>query len=225
MRCGRQPMDGEKKRAADFKASADETKRRLEAALREQRALVRRLGEAEAAGGGGAAAAAAANAAAAAARDAARRGEAEEEFWGEEAGRRFAAQQEELVALRERVAAQEEELERAASSAPTAATSAARYEAKISQLTAALSASEARLACGTPHPGGSGADGWPGGDAGVEAAVAEVAALRGRVAGLEGELAAARRGGGGDGRRSADAGVAEALRRELTRYQGWSRRL
>lgn len=98
-------MHREKRRAADFKAAADEARKRLEAALKEQRALARKLGAAESAYGAG-------NCAAAAAARSARQGPAAEEYWSEEAGRRFAVQQEELVALREKVAAQQVELER-----------------------------------------------------------------------------------------------------------------
>jgi hypothetical protein len=62
----------------------------MEAAQREQRALVRKLGETERSLGGSTAA-----------RTAARNAATEQEFWSQEAGRRFAVQQEELVALRE----------------------------------------------------------------------------------------------------------------------------
>jgi hypothetical protein len=82
----------ERKRSAECRAASEDYRRRWEAALREQRALVKRLGQAERSAGGGSSQAA---------RAAARKAATEEEYWGEEAGRRFAAQQEELVALRE----------------------------------------------------------------------------------------------------------------------------
>lgn len=78
----------EKKRCSDFRNASDEYKRRLEAALKEQRTLVRRVGEAERAGGGQA-------------HRLALRTKLEDDLWSEEAGRRFAQQQEELVTLRE----------------------------------------------------------------------------------------------------------------------------
>jgi hypothetical protein len=89
----------EKKRANDFRTSSESYRRKYEAALKEQRALVKKLGEAERNLGGSTAA-----------RQAARKAAAEEEFWSEEAGRRFAVQQEELVALREQNAMMQEHL-------------------------------------------------------------------------------------------------------------------
>jgi hypothetical protein len=102
----------EKKRGADARAAAVDARARLEAALKEQRALARRLGLAEAAGGGRPRTASATVAGAGRpSSPAATAGRVEEEFWSEEAGRRFAAQQEELVALRERVAGLQAELD------------------------------------------------------------------------------------------------------------------
>ena len=89
----------EKKRANEFRTSAESYRRKYEAALREQRALVKKLGEAERTLGGSTAA-----------RQAARKAAAEEEFWSEEAGRRFAVQQEELVSLREQNTMLQEQL-------------------------------------------------------------------------------------------------------------------
>lgn len=108
----------EKKRANEFRAAAEENKRRLEAALREQRALVRKLGEAERSLGGSAAA-----------RTAARNTAAEHEYWSEEAGRRFAVQQEELLNLREQLQHLQQHL-----AAAVPAESVARYDATIRDL-------------------------------------------------------------------------------------------
>jgi hypothetical protein len=119
----------EKKRANDFRASAEEHRRRLEAALREQRSLVRKLGEAERSLGGSEAA-----------RSAARKAAAEQEYWSEEAGRRFAVQQEELVALREQNAALQQHM-----AAAVPADTAARYEASIKELQQLVRFYEQRL--------------------------------------------------------------------------------
>jgi hypothetical protein len=112
-RCAR-----ERRRASDCRAAAEDARRRLEGALREQRALVRRLGLAEAAAGGKLTSSAAPGASTTARQGGAASGGGggsgsaaeEEEYWSEEAGRRFAAQQEELVELRERVAGLQAEL-------------------------------------------------------------------------------------------------------------------
>lgn len=78
----------EKKRSSDFKALADTHKQRLDALLRDQRTLVKRVGELE--------------------RTQVVRKRPEDDFWSEEAGRRFVAQQEELVAMKEKYAALKE---------------------------------------------------------------------------------------------------------------------
>jgi hypothetical protein len=101
----------------------------LEAALREQRSLVRKLGEAERSLGGSTAA-----------RSAARKAAAEQEYWSEEAGRRFAMQQEELVALREQNAALQQHM-----AAAVSAETAARYEASIKELQQLVRFYEQRL--------------------------------------------------------------------------------
>ncbi|WIA13452.1 hypothetical protein OEZ85_007032 [Tetradesmus obliquus] len=119
----------EKKRSSDYRAAAEEHRRRLEAALREQRSLVRKLGEAERSLGGSAAA-----------RSAARKAAAEQEYWSEEAGRRFAVQQEELVALREQNAALQQHM-----AAAVPADTAARYEASIKELQQLVHFYEQRL--------------------------------------------------------------------------------
>jgi hypothetical protein len=90
----------------------------MEAALKEQRQLVRKLGETERSMGGSTAA-----------RTAARKASAEQEYWSEEAGRRFAAQQDELVALRE---ANEQLQQHLAAAVP--AETAARYDSTIKEL-------------------------------------------------------------------------------------------
>lgn len=94
----------EKKRAADARTEASERQQQLETAVRDQRTLVRRLGEAQARTGSGYGTAGAHSSG----RE--RRGD-EVQLWSEEAGRRFAAQQEELVELRDRVAELTEALE------------------------------------------------------------------------------------------------------------------
>jgi hypothetical protein len=119
----------EKKRANDYRAAAEEHRRRLEAALREQRSLVRKLGEAERSLGGSAAA-----------RSSARKAAAEQEYWSEEAGRRFAVQQEELVALREQNVALQQHM-----AAAVPADTAARYEASIKELQQLVHFYEQRL--------------------------------------------------------------------------------
>jgi hypothetical protein len=119
----------EKKRANDYRASAEEQRRRLEAALREQRSLVRKLGKAERSLGGSAAA-----------RSAARKAAAEQEYWSEEAGRRFATQQDELVALREQNAVLQQHM-----AAAVSAETAARYEASIKELQQLVRVYEQRL--------------------------------------------------------------------------------
>lgn len=120
----------ERKRAAEFRASAEDSRRRLEAALREQRQLVRKLGEAERSMGGSTAA-----------RAAARKAAAEQEYWSEEAGRRFAGQQDELVALRE---ANEHLQVQLAAAVP--AETASRYESTIKELQQMVHFYERRLA-------------------------------------------------------------------------------
>lgn len=112
------PAHRERKRAAEFRSSSEDYRRRMEAALKEQRLLVRKLGEAERSLGGSTAA-----------RAAARKAAAEEEYWSEEAGRRFAAQQEEVVALR---AAHEQLQQQLAAAVP--ADTASRYESTIKEL-------------------------------------------------------------------------------------------
>lgn len=102
----------------------------MEAALKEQRQLVRKLGEAERSLGG-----------TTAARAAARKAAAEQEFWSEEAGRRFAQQQEELVALRE---AHEQLQQQLAAAVP--ADTACRYESTIKELQQMVHFYERRLA-------------------------------------------------------------------------------
>lgn len=102
----------------------------MEAALREQRQLVRKLGEAERSLGGSTAA-----------RAAARKAAVEQEYWSEEAGRRFAAQQDELVGLRE----VNEQLQQHLASAVPAET-ASRYEASIKELQQMVHFYERRLA-------------------------------------------------------------------------------
>lgn len=92
-------LDREKKRCSELKLAADQWRKKAEGALKEQRTLVKKLGEAERASGGGATM-----------RTALKKAAAEEEFWSEEAGRRFAEQQEELVNLRERAAELEQQL-------------------------------------------------------------------------------------------------------------------
>jgi hypothetical protein len=119
----------ERKRAAEFRAAAEDYRRRMEAALKEQRQLVRKLGEAERSMGG------------TAARTAARKAAAEQEYWSEEAGRRFAAQQDELVALREAT----EQLQQQLAAAVPAAT-ASRYESTIKELQQMVHFYERRLA-------------------------------------------------------------------------------
>lgn len=119
----------EKKRATDFRAAAEENRRRLEAALKEQRALVRKLGEAERSLGGSAAA-----------RTAARKAAAEQEFWSEEAGRRFAVQQEELVTMREATQQLQEQL-----AAAVPAERAAKYESTMKELQQLVRFYEKRL--------------------------------------------------------------------------------
>lgn len=120
----------EKKRAAELRASAEDYRRRMEAALKEQRQLVRKLGAAEHSLGG-----------TTAARTAARKAAAEQEFWSEEAGRRFAAQQDELVALRDT----NEQLQHQLAAAVPADT-ASRYEATIKELQQMVHFYERRLA-------------------------------------------------------------------------------
>jgi hypothetical protein len=102
----------------------------MEAALKEQRQLVRKLGEAERSMGGSTAA-----------RTAARKASAEQEYWSEEAGRRFATQQDELVALRE---ANEQLQQHLAAAVP--AETAARYESAIKELQQMVHFYERRLA-------------------------------------------------------------------------------
>jgi hypothetical protein len=120
----------ERKRAAEYRASSEDYRRRLEAAQKEQRQLVRKLGEAERSMGGSTAA-----------RTAARKAAAEQEYWSEEAGRRFAAQQDELVALRE----ENEQLQQHLAAAVPAET-ASRYEATIKELQQMVHFYENRLA-------------------------------------------------------------------------------
>lgn len=120
----------ERKRAAELKASAEDHRRRMEAALKEQRQLVRKLGEAERSIGGSTAA-----------RTAARKASTEQEYWSEEAGRRFAAQQDELVALRE---ANEQLQQHLAAAVP--AETAARYDSTIKELQQMVHFYERRLA-------------------------------------------------------------------------------
>lgn len=123
------PYNGsERRRANDYRAAAEEHRRRLEAALREQRSLVRRLGEAERSHSG-----------ARAARLAARRAAVEEELWSEEAGRRFAEQQEELVGLREQVTVLQAQLD-----ASLPADAGENYEAAIQELQAQVTLHETR---------------------------------------------------------------------------------
>lgn len=112
-----------------MRSAAEENRRRLEAALKEQRSLVRKLGEAERSLGGSAAA-----------RSAARKAAADQEFWSEEAGRRFAVQQEELVALREQTQALAQQL-----AAAVPAETAARYEGTIKELQQLVRFYEQRL--------------------------------------------------------------------------------
>jgi hypothetical protein len=119
----------EKKRANDFRSAAEENRRRLEAALREQRALVRKIGETERSLGGSAAA-----------RSAARKAAAEQEYWSEEAGRRFAVQQEELVNLR---AANHQLQQQLAAAVPVE--TATHYESSIKELQQLVRFYEKRL--------------------------------------------------------------------------------
>ncbi|KXZ46909.1 hypothetical protein GPECTOR_39g403 [Gonium pectorale] len=100
----------ERKRSADFKAMADTYKQRLDSFLRDQRNLVKRVGELERS-------------------QALARKKPEDEFWGEEAGRRFVVQQEELVALKEENAALKDLME---SDGPLAQCKA--YEGQINEL-------------------------------------------------------------------------------------------
>lgn len=123
------PLCREKKRANDFRLAAEENRRRLEAALKEQRLLVRKLGETERSLGGSTAA-----------RKAARQAAVEQEYWSEEAGRRFAAQQEELLLLRE----QTKHLQQQVATAVPAET-ATKYEANIKELQQLVRFYEQRL--------------------------------------------------------------------------------
>lgn len=139
------PVTREKKRANDFRSAAEENRRRLEAALREQRALVRKIGEAERSLGGSAAG-----------RSAARKAAAEQEFWSEEAGRRFAVQQEELVNLR---AANQQLQQQLAAAVPVE--TAAKYESSIKELQQLVRFYEKRLtssAAAGPAMAGTGLD-------------------------------------------------------------------
>lgn len=129
----------EKKRANDFRSAAEGNRRRLEAALKEQRLLVRKLGEAERSLGGGTAA-----------RTAARKAAAEQEYWSEEAGRRFAVQQEELLCLREHTQQLQQQL-----AAAVPAETAARYENTIKELQQLVRFYEQRLVNSAPEPGSS----------------------------------------------------------------------
>lgn len=129
----------ERKRASEFRASAEDYRRRMEAALKEQRQLVRKLGDAERSMGGSTAA-----------RAAARKAAAEQEYWSEEAGRRFAAQQDELVALRE---ANEQLQQQLAAAVP--AETATRYESTIKELQQMVHFYEGRLAQANISSGGA----------------------------------------------------------------------
>ena len=71
---------------------AETYKQRLDGCMRDQRNLIKRVGELERS-------------------QALARKRPEDEFWGEEAGRRFAEQQEELVALKEENSALKELME------------------------------------------------------------------------------------------------------------------
>ncbi|GFR44254.1 hypothetical protein Agub_g5456 [Astrephomene gubernaculifera] len=112
----------EKKRSADYKSLADTHKQRLDSFLRDQRHLVKRVGELERS-------------------QAAVKRRPEEEFWGEEAGRRFVAQQEELVALKEENAALKQLME---SDGPVAQCKA--YEGQINELQNLVKFYERKLA-------------------------------------------------------------------------------
>eukprot|EP00878_Enallax_costatus_P040039 GHUV01046013.1.p1 GENE.GHUV01046013.1~~GHUV01046013.1.p1 ORF type:complete len:1080 (+),score=460.51 GHUV01046013.1:920-4159(+) len=127
----------ERKRANEFRCAAEENRRRLEGALREQRNLVRKLGEAERSLGGSMSA-----------RTAARKAAAEQEYWSEEAGRRFAVQQEELLSLRE----QHQQLQQQLAAAVPAET-AGRYEATIKELQQLVRFYEQRLMNVAPTDG------------------------------------------------------------------------
>ncbi|EFJ46513.1 hypothetical protein VOLCADRAFT_118102 [Volvox carteri f. nagariensis] len=100
----------EKKKSAEFKTLADTYKQRLDRFLRDQRNLVKRVGELERS-------------------QAVSRKRPEDDYWGEEAGRRFVAQQEELVALKEENAALKRLME---SDGPLAQCKA--YEGQINEL-------------------------------------------------------------------------------------------
>lgn len=128
----------ERKRAAEFRASAEDYRRRMDAALKEQRQLVRKLGEAERSMGGSTAA-----------RAAARKAAAEQEYWSEEAGRRFAAQQDELVALREATEQLQQQL-----AAAVPAETGSRYESTIKELQQMVHFYERRLAQANISSGG-----------------------------------------------------------------------
>jgi hypothetical protein len=80
--CTHRAVLREKKKSAEFKTLAETHKQRLDAFLRDQRHLVKKVGQLERS-------------------QALVKKKPEDEFWGEEAGRRFVVQQEELVALKE----------------------------------------------------------------------------------------------------------------------------
>ncbi|GLC41809.1 hypothetical protein PLESTM_001241900 [Pleodorina starrii] len=125
----------ERKKSADFKALADTYKQRLDSFLRDQRNLVRRVGELERS-------------------QALTRKRPEDEFWGEEAGRRFVVQQEELVSLREENTALKKLME---SDGPLAQCKA--YEGQINELQNLVKFYERRLAGMGDHPEAMGAPG------------------------------------------------------------------
>ncbi|GIL57334.1 hypothetical protein Vafri_12599 [Volvox africanus] len=112
----------EKKRSAEFKTLADTYKQRLDKFLRDQRNLVKRVGELERS-------------------QAVAKKRPEDDYWGEEAGRRFVAQQEELVALREENAALKRLME---SDGPLAQCKA--YEGQINELQNLVKFYERKLA-------------------------------------------------------------------------------
>ncbi|GLI67567.1 hypothetical protein VaNZ11_011794 [Volvox africanus] len=112
----------EKKRSAEFKTLADTYKQRLDKFLRDQRNLVKRVGELERS-------------------QAVAKKRPEDDYWGEEAGRRFVAQQDELVALREENAALKRLME---SDGPLAQCKA--YEGQINELQNLVKFYERKLA-------------------------------------------------------------------------------